>query len=172
MKPLHLGLIFCLVLLLPLASCRGCSFFSSPQNEVIVKRVAKPVKPEFKSPILVYMEERKFIHQQSQKKEIADQRRSYTSPEDAKALAISLEGHLHSSLKTGAQFFIKGKFEEAATEFKRVLAQFPDDPHLQVIATKNVAISYKKMGKNKEFTENLDHYFELLRNLPEDEDDF
>ena len=104
-------------------------------------------------------------------KKIESMRRIYSSRKEIMSKRTDFL-EMHTFLKGGAALFRKKKYDEALKEFQHVIAQYPEDIELQAIATKNISICYKKKGNMKEFIKYYQKYYELLDEIPEDEDDY
>jgi len=172
---LKLNLLFILILLtliIPFSAFNsGCSCSSKKieKNTSIIKDKNK-IKIKFIDSLSTYIKEVKSLKKLAQKRKINQMRSVYKSHKEI----MSQRGDfviMHGFLKDGANLFKKGKYDEALEEFIHVINQYPEDLHLQAIATKNISICYKKKGNIDEYIKYYKKYYELLYDLPEDEED-
>lgn len=127
-------------------------------------------RPAFPSPLMTYIQEKRYLKRQSRQREVQAMREVHVSRREADLLRRDF-AEMHGLLKDGVRMFGEGKMEEALQEFQRVIVQHPEDAHLVCIATKNMAVVCRRLERKEEYLKHFKRYYELLLELPEDEDD-
>lgn len=149
------------------------SMFSCERKEPAVSKKETKIqagRPVFPSPLMVYIQEKKYQIRQARQQEIQAMQDVYVSRKDAVILRKDFV-QMHGLLKDGVSLFRDGKLEESLQEFQRVVAQHPEDAQLVCLATKNMAVVCKKLDRKEEYLLHFKKYYDLLLELPEDEDE-
>jgi len=176
--------LFILIFLLPfLGVTSGCSCSKKQINTLKKETVKKTNIKTFISPLLVYIKEIKLQRKTKRKKILVNNQKYHVTRKEAMTFRKDIV-EMHEFLKKGANLYKEQKYDEALSEFNNVMSQHPEDAHLQVIATKNIAVCFNRLSKMKDIDENLrlqysknyvEHfvkYYDLMKALPEDPEDF